>query len=315
MSKYIFIFVSSLLYTSLAFVDEECLYKNEMKEHPHVVSIELLNGDFKDIQFHVCTGVLITPDLVLATASCIEGLRYDQAENGTLYGNTEVSVSPYCRHQRGPQQFPVNSFYFHPQYRKPDIIFNNDLAIIALERNNSNPQNGVETFKSDNSSESYLFFDFFDVNFTVSENIDTKVVSYGQKNNEDRVNNFTARYYLDVLVHDVDEIRMVDMELCKNWFYKQGATRDILEHDYFEGFICGYALTGDLCVGDYGAPAVIKGSEVNVLLGILSWMPFKDCNTGTKVPLMFTNLAFYQEWIYSMIDEYETYGGFLGTLN
>eukprot|EP01025_Chloroclados_australasicus_P040756 TRINITY_DN42749_c2_g2_i1.p1 TRINITY_DN42749_c2_g2~~TRINITY_DN42749_c2_g2_i1.p1 ORF type:complete len:146 (-),score=13.22 TRINITY_DN42749_c2_g2_i1:312-749(-) len=142
--------------------------------------------------------------------------------------------------------------------------------------------------------------------------MNVQMVSYGQKNESDQVTNFTSEYYSQILKHDMDVIRIDNMDICRSWFKARSVDAESLPDSYFEGFLCGYALKGDLCVGDYGTPAIVQDEQgAKVILGLLSWMPFKRCNSGDVVPLMFTNVGHYADWIFSMIDEYETYGGFL----
>eukprot|EP01025_Chloroclados_australasicus_P040757 TRINITY_DN42749_c2_g2_i3.p1 TRINITY_DN42749_c2_g2~~TRINITY_DN42749_c2_g2_i3.p1 ORF type:complete len:306 (-),score=27.95 TRINITY_DN42749_c2_g2_i3:312-1229(-) len=301
----ILVVLASLLVSIYAqfVVDPECEQYFEIPDYPHIVSVDILNGQDLGIQWHACSGIMITNNLVLATASCIEALRYDQTVNGTLYTNVEVSVSPYCRHSIGREQITVDSYYFHPLYRNPDVIYNNDIAILALDREFQNVTD-VEIF--------YEFMSKDERNLTVNEGMNVQMVSYGQKNESDQVTNFTSEYYSQILKHDMDVIRIDNMDICRSWFKARSVDAESLPDSYFEGFLCGYALKGDLCVGDYGTPAIVQDEQgAKVILGLLSWMPFKRCNSGDVVPLMFTNVGHYADWIFSMIDEYETYGGFL----
>ena len=204
--------------------------KVESGKYPFMVSIKFRYGD--DWNGHFCGGSLISSQVVLTAAHCMEG-QYPQDLEVTA-GRVDLSSSGY-----GVQRQLVDSYIIHPNYNRNTL--NHDIALVFLAQP-------------------------FSLNYMVGT-IDYRPMAFHKKRQTviGWGNTNTSRPYYPKDLMEVDVYHIPYTECNKSDWMDGQVTGNMFCAGYGNG-------GKDSCQGDSGGPLFIQDSNGELVqTGIVSW--------------------------------------------
>lgn len=211
---------------------------------------------------HVCSGTIISAKRILTSARCMT----DQHPHGI-----QIRVGSYNNRVGGQMKF-VDSFRLHPDYNATTL--QNDIAIINLR--NSIDFSGGAALKIIQLPELFEAIDD-----------DTTVVLSGWK--PDSCNTNLRVFYNMTVISNAN---------C-NQFFRGGIVNTMFCAEVPTQFSAlGFEALRDLHQIDFGGPVV--DLEKQTLVGIVSWGHGVPCK-GHRRPAVYTWVAYYREWITSLL--------------
>ncbi|CAD7703847.1 unnamed protein product [Ostreobium quekettii] len=209
---------------------------------------------------HFCGGVLVSPNLVLTAAHCVDGNRAvprHPAVQVGLHGVNDGPVdSPYF------EEFRVCRTIVHSQFDVRDLLNGYDIALLVLDRPSTAGQlallpSGVELEPGD----------------------PTVVTGFGKVGN----------HRVATTLQKTEIMRVISNEECTDKW--QAASPGV---EIKNTLLCVFAGNGtDVCQGDSGGP--VLDEDASVVLGVVSFGP-PDCAL-TDVPGVFTRITEYLGWV------------------
>ncbi|XP_076070668.1 elastase-1-like [Mytilus galloprovincialis] len=225
-----------------------------------------------------CGGTLITYDVVITAAHCLDGSRRR---------GLSVVVGEYNRYfWEGYEQYiPVKSFNVHPNYDN-NFLKGYDIAILFLERN-ATPSYRVKPIPGIAHKTLYYtkckcFITGWGIKSMVrlpsaaSKNIESKTDGYG---------------HLAVTLQEA-EIEVISNSKCNSRRYWDGLVKPTN--------ICAFHKKTAACEGDSGGPLVCKVQNQYILVGVTSW----GSSSCMSYPTVFADIAKFWEWTQDRILQY-----------
>ncbi|XP_035452337.2 serine protease Hayan-like isoform X2 [Spodoptera frugiperda] len=242
--------------------------RSRVKSYPFMVSIHLM-GTF------TCAGSILTRDLVISAASCLQLLHNNRFYRENPSALTVRVGSDFFA--RGGEIIPVVETYFHPGY-DPKTLANN-LVMLRLYKH-------IRFLRKERKVKR-IRFDRTPANLaTNTENI--IVIGWGARKKSNVIDQFERMLVAKLDIYQVNECA----EIYSPTF--------VTDKNFCAGFISN---GGGACNKDVGGPGVVGGT----LIGVISFGA-PVCG-AIDSPTVFTKLGYYGKWIDSVI---RTYGLVVG---
>lgn len=235
-------------------------------------------------QYVYCTGILISSNVVLTAAHCIEK---DKEPSFIFLGKTAPFYQD--RELENDLKYSIEKIIIHPSYSTDYKINggNDDLAILILKEKVRAP------FKAMKINED---FDFIKSG-TPLHVAGFSIYSAPLRNNIFELFNVKlAEKYKPSNFGDDDSIQFLTRNVVINSDIKPNVESDTIGLDQ---------IAGGICPGDSGGPTMIKNDNQLLLVGINRSIidavktQFKDCEFKAKS----TSVAFHKNWINEAISE------------
>ncbi|XP_035452336.2 serine protease Hayan-like isoform X1 [Spodoptera frugiperda] len=234
--------------------------RSRVKSYPFMVSIHLM-GTF------TCAGSILTRDLVISAASCLQLLHNNRFYRENPSALTVRVGSDFFA--RGGEIIPVVETYFHPGY-DPKTLANN-LVMLRLYKH-------IRFLRKERKVKR-IRFDRTPANLaTNTENI--IVIGWGARKKSNVIDQFERMLVAKLDIYQVNECA----EIYSPTF--------VTDKNFCAGFISN---GGGACNKDVGGPGVVGGT----LIGVISFGA-PVCG-AIDSPTVFTKLGYYGKWIDSVI--------------
>lgn len=214
---------------------------------------------------YYCGGSLVARDVVLTTASCLDGASANISDVRVNVSSVEQSKYEYMR--------GVRKFVLHPNYKRLNHV--NDVGLVFLDK----PVTSVPLVKLNR-------------NASVPRSINPPfLTAIGVGANDTMYGNEAYRTYTDL---KQVSIKPASMALCKQEYGSNLVGESIL---------CAGGVKG-VCTGDVGGPLLLKKSsaEKDVQIGIIS-SKYK-CPKQAGHPDLFVRVSYYAKWVDAQICKY-----------
>ncbi|KAF9405364.1 hypothetical protein HW555_013867 [Spodoptera exigua] len=234
--------------------------RSTVKSYPFLVSIHLM-GTF------ACAGSILTKDLVISAASCLQLLYNNRFYRENPSGVTVRVGSDYF--SRGGEIIKVVEAYFHPAYN-PKTLANN-LVMLRLYKH--------IRFLRREKKVKRIKYDRIPANLATNTD-GIIVVGWGARKQSNLIDQFEKMLVAKLDIYQVNECA----EIYSPTF--------VTEKHFCAGFI---TQGGGACNKDVGGPGVVGGT----LVGVISFGA-PVCG-AVDSPTVFTKLGYYGKWIKSII--------------
>ncbi|XP_047035585.1 uncharacterized protein LOC124641531 [Helicoverpa zea] len=244
--------------------DSRRIFKGErtrILSYPFVVSVHLM-GTF------VCAGSLLTKNLVITAASCLQLLHNNRFYRENPRGLFVRVGSDYS--SVGGEKISIMEVFFHDAYDPKTLNHNLVLLRLFKDLNFRKKQKRIKRISYERSTAN------------LASNIEKVIiVGWGSRKRSNKVNPLQKMLVAQLSVYAVNE--------CAEIYSKKFVTH--------KHFCAGYISTGEgACNKDVGGPGIVGG----VLVGVVSFGPTL-CG-ALDSPTVFTKLGYYAPWIDGIIE-------------
>ncbi|XP_066587821.1 trypsin-3-like isoform X2 [Prorops nasuta] len=228
-------------------------------QFPYIVSIQLKDED----DFHFCGGAILSPDWVVATASCFD--IFSSYENIIINAGTNKVRG----NEDTEQKVGVEKVMRHEKYRQWVVAY--DIALIKLNKPLSLSK----------------YVAAINLPAAGAEPSGMAVLSgWGS------ISSTNER----IMPND---LHMVIVPILEFRTCKEALDKSVGSEDLNERMVCTGPLTKRVsaCLGDHGGPLVGLNSQNGIeLIGLVAFTIGNPCGSQ-PVPTMYTKVSFYVDWI------------------
>ncbi|XP_031632777.1 uncharacterized protein LOC116346717 [Contarinia nasturtii] len=243
----------------------------EMGEFPWMAALGFLNENYQ-VTFD-CGGTIISDYFILSAAHCCSSTRPPVV---VRLGKITLTDADGVR----PENHPIRDIIKHSSYSS--LTKKNDIALLRVAK---------RIYFSDDIVPACLATDLNDV----SPDLKLIVTGWG-KTTAERGERSNILLKTQLKTVPLTECNRIFLEL--NEFVNQAALRDGIT----PGQYCAFDPAGknDSCQGDSGGPLQYfptKDSAISTVLGVVSF----GYSCGTELPGVYTRVAYYLDWIESVV--------------
>jgi len=253
--------------------------------YPYMASLELKVGGGK-VDSHICSGMLIAPDLILTSAHCAHYVPPDstesvQAFNGIQVGRADLNddgpeFDPYklSTYELYYENLIPDTLIIHPEFN--DVTYEHDVMLVKVF--------GKSRFPPVRLSDNELNFRQATALGWGADSSDSKT-KFSNLLRTAKLEVMSNDNCMDIIVDVVDPVTKISSTIA-------------MKDHVFNDMLCATTSIDDryICYGDAGGPVLLHGtdSDSDVVYGILSWG--YGC-VNPDYPAVMTSISDHYNWI------------------